>query len=65
MCHYHTGNDQARRSVEQAQGLLDLLGVDAGRLALVEMQPGDGLGFVTAVNEFVEMPTVDLSEGRM
>jgi len=65
MCHYHTGNDQAGRSVEQAQGLLDLLGVDAGRLALVEMQPGDGLGFVTAVNEFVEMSAVDLAQGRM
>jgi len=65
MCHYHTGYDQARRSVEQAKGLLDLLGIDAGRLMLAEMQPGDGQGFVAAVNEFTEMSSVELSQGLM
>jgi coenzyme F420-reducing hydrogenase delta subunit/formate hydrogenlyase subunit 6/NADH:ubiquinone oxidoreductase subunit I len=64
-CHYHTGNDQAKRSVEQAQQLLDLLGLDVGRLALVEMQPADGLGLVTAINAFVERSAVDLCQGRV
>jgi NADPH-dependent glutamate synthase beta subunit-like oxidoreductase/coenzyme F420-reducing hydrogenase delta subunit/ferredoxin len=52
-CHYHTGSEQAARSVEQAQGLLDLLGIDPARLALAHLHPGDGAGFVATVNEFV------------
>jgi coenzyme F420-reducing hydrogenase delta subunit/ferredoxin len=50
-CHYHTGNDQARRSVQQAQRLLGLLGIDSARLALAELRPGDGAKFVMAVEQ--------------
>ncbi len=52
-CRYRTGNDQAKRSVEQAQRLLGLLGIDPERLAMVELQPGDAAQFVAAVEEFV------------
>jgi F420-non-reducing hydrogenase iron-sulfur subunit len=52
-CHYHTGSEQAARSVEQAQGLLNLLGIDPTRLALAHLRPGDGAGFVATVSEFV------------
>jgi coenzyme F420-reducing hydrogenase delta subunit/Pyruvate/2-oxoacid:ferredoxin oxidoreductase delta subunit len=48
-CRYHTGNGQARRSTEQAQRLLGLLGIDPSRLGLHEMIPGDGAAFVAAV----------------
>jgi coenzyme F420-reducing hydrogenase delta subunit len=51
LCRYHTGNAQADRSVEQARRLLDLLGIDPARLALVEVRPGDGSRFVAAVEE--------------
>jgi NADPH-dependent glutamate synthase beta subunit-like oxidoreductase/coenzyme F420-reducing hydrogenase delta subunit len=51
LCHYHTGNDQAAKSVAQAQKLLALLGIDPARLALAEMRPGDGARFVAVVSE--------------
>lgn len=54
-CHYHTGNDQAKWSVQQAQRLLGLLGIDPARLALAEMRPGDGAQFAAAVEQFVKM----------
>ena len=53
LCLYHTGNSQAGRCVEQARQLLNLLGIDPTRLALVEMRPGDGARFVAAVDEFL------------
>jgi NADPH-dependent glutamate synthase beta subunit-like oxidoreductase/coenzyme F420-reducing hydrogenase delta subunit/Pyruvate/2-oxoacid:ferredoxin oxidoreductase delta subunit len=56
LCHYHTGNGQAGRCVEQAQQLLNLLGIDPARLALVEMRPGDGARFVAAVDGFLGTP---------
>jgi coenzyme F420-reducing hydrogenase delta subunit/NAD-dependent dihydropyrimidine dehydrogenase PreA subunit len=62
-CHYQTGNDQARRSAEQAQGLLDLLGIDPTRLAVVEMRPGDGARFVATVDEFVSAPLTVAPKG--
>ncbi|MCP4516508.1 MAG: hydrogenase iron-sulfur subunit [Delftia sp.] len=52
-CYYHTGSEQAARSVDQAQQLLTLLGIDPARLALTQLQPGDGAGFVATVSEFV------------
>lgn len=52
-CHYRTGNDQAQRSVEQAQRLLGLLGIDPTRLAIAEIRPDDGPRFVAAVEESV------------
>jgi len=52
-CYYHTGNAQAARAVEQTRHLLALLGIDPARLALVEMQPGDGAGFVATVEAFI------------
>ena len=63
-CHYHTGNDQARRSVEQAQRLMGLLGIDAARLALYEMRPGDGVGFVEAVEGFLGARNRAVLEGQ-
>jgi coenzyme F420-reducing hydrogenase delta subunit len=53
-CHYHTGSDQVGWSVQQAQRLLGLLGIDPARLALVEMRPGDGAQFVAAVEQLVK-----------
>jgi coenzyme F420-reducing hydrogenase delta subunit/NAD-dependent dihydropyrimidine dehydrogenase PreA subunit len=53
LCYYQCGNDQAEQSVEQARRLLGLLGIDPARLAIVEVQPGDGAQFVAAVEEFV------------
>jgi F420-non-reducing hydrogenase iron-sulfur subunit len=63
LCSYHTGNHQARNSVEQAQQLLKLLGIAPTRLALAEMQPGDGSGFVEAVEEFIGSTGVVVPKG--
>ncbi len=63
-CHYRTGSDQARRSVEQTRRLLQLLGIDPARLAIVEMPPGDGARFVAAMEEFVAATLANASEGR-
>jgi NADPH-dependent glutamate synthase beta subunit-like oxidoreductase/coenzyme F420-reducing hydrogenase delta subunit len=60
LCHYHTGNRQAAQGVAQARHLLELLGLDPARLALVELQPGDAAGFVAAVEAFTGEAVVNL-----
>jgi NADPH-dependent glutamate synthase beta subunit-like oxidoreductase/coenzyme F420-reducing hydrogenase delta subunit/Pyruvate/2-oxoacid:ferredoxin oxidoreductase delta subunit len=55
-CHYRTGEEQAAKNVRQAQRLLGLLGIDPARLALTSLRPGDGAGFVTTVEAFVQTP---------
>jgi coenzyme F420-reducing hydrogenase delta subunit/Pyruvate/2-oxoacid:ferredoxin oxidoreductase delta subunit len=51
LCRYETGNHQAGRCVAQAKRLLELLGIDPSRLAMVELQPGDGAQFVAVLEE--------------
>jgi coenzyme F420-reducing hydrogenase delta subunit len=51
LCHYHTGNTQASRSVAQAKDMLAILGIDPARLAFAEMRPGDGALFVNAAEQ--------------
>jgi F420-non-reducing hydrogenase iron-sulfur subunit len=64
-CRYQTGSDQAKRSVEQAQRMLRLLGIDPARLAVVEMEPGDGARFVAAVKEFTGTTMAVVPEGKI
>ena len=54
---YQTGNGQARGSVEQAQAMLAVLGIDPARLAVAEMQPGDSARFLAAVEQSVQPAT--------
>ena len=55
-CHYRSGKDQAAKSVQQTRRLLGLLGIDPERLALAGLRPGDGAGFVAAVEALVQAP---------
>jgi NADPH-dependent glutamate synthase beta subunit-like oxidoreductase/coenzyme F420-reducing hydrogenase delta subunit/Pyruvate/2-oxoacid:ferredoxin oxidoreductase delta subunit len=59
ICHYGTGYRLARRSVEQAQALLGLLGIDPNRLNLAALEPGDGAGFVASVAAVVDVENLD------
>jgi NADPH-dependent glutamate synthase beta subunit-like oxidoreductase/coenzyme F420-reducing hydrogenase delta subunit/formate hydrogenlyase subunit 6/NADH:ubiquinone oxidoreductase subunit I len=51
-CHYQTGSAAAASAVERAHNILTLLGIDLRRLALAEMQPGDGAAFAEVVESF-------------
>lgn len=48
-CHYETGNTRAHSSVQLAQEMIALLGIDPSRLQAVEMQPGQADLFLSAI----------------
>jgi coenzyme F420-reducing hydrogenase delta subunit/ferredoxin len=50
LCNYDTGNTQAEKSVETTRGMLEVLGIDPGRLTYAAMRPGDGARFVAALS---------------
>jgi len=45
--------------------MLRLLGIGPARLAIVEMEPGDGAGFVEAVEEFIGATVAIVPEGKI
>lgn len=52
-CHYESGMTQAKEVFTQARKMLDLLGIDRKRLALVEMPLGRGDLLANRVSAFV------------
>ena len=53
-CHYISGNEKARRYVEESRKLIELLGLEAGRLRLEWISAGEGARFAEVVREFSE-----------
>jgi coenzyme F420-reducing hydrogenase delta subunit len=53
-CHYKSGNFRARRRVEQAQKLLDLVGTGGGRVKMYNLSSGEGPLFARYAEEMVE-----------
>jgi F420-non-reducing hydrogenase iron-sulfur subunit len=53
-CHYISGNEKAMRSVEMARSLIELLGIEPGRLRLEWISAAEGAKFAQVVNEFTE-----------
>jgi coenzyme F420-reducing hydrogenase delta subunit/NAD-dependent dihydropyrimidine dehydrogenase PreA subunit len=51
-CHYRTGADQSLDAVLRTRKLLRLLGFDSTRLGWADIRPGDGKGFVAAIQSF-------------
>ena len=44
-CHYDSGNFRARKRVEQAQKLLDAIGIGGERVQMYNLSAGEGLKF--------------------
>ncbi len=44
-CHYDSGNFRARKRVEQAQKLLDTIGIGGERVQMYNLSAGEGLRF--------------------
>ena len=50
-CHYQNGNFRARKRVEQAQALLETLGIGGGRLRMCNLSSSDAPLFVRFAEE--------------
>jgi coenzyme F420-reducing hydrogenase delta subunit len=53
-CHFKTGNFRARKRVEQAQQLLDAIGVGGTRVKMYNLSSGEGPLFAKYAEEIVE-----------
>src|SRR6056297_1727287 len=53
-CHFKTGNFRARRHVEQAQTVLDTIGVGGERAMMYNLSSGDGPLFAKYAEEIYE-----------
>ncbi|UCE72878.1 MAG: hydrogenase iron-sulfur subunit [Methanomassiliicoccales archaeon] len=53
-CHYISGNYRAKERIETTQQILDMLGLDSGRLRAEWLTASEGEKFVNTMNEFVE-----------
>ena len=53
-CHYNSGNLKARKRVEQAQKILDTIGVGGERVRMYNLSAGEGAKFSAFTNEFVD-----------
>lgn len=53
-CHYLTGNYQAERKINLTRKLLEMAGVESGRLLLDWVSAGEGERFSQVVRQFVE-----------
>jgi coenzyme F420-reducing hydrogenase delta subunit len=51
-CHYNTGNLMARRRVEQAQKILDTVGVGGQRARMFNLSSSEGPRFAQYATEF-------------
>ena len=54
-CHYNTGNLMARRRVEQAQEILNSIGIGGERVKMYNLSSSDGPLFAKYATEFVEI----------
>ena len=52
-CHYNSGNFRARKRVEQAREILDIVGVGGGRVEMVNLSSSDGPLFARKAAEMV------------
>ena len=53
-CHYNNGNLMARRRVEQAQKILDSIGIGGERAKMYNLSSSDGPRFAQYATEFAE-----------
>jgi coenzyme F420-reducing hydrogenase delta subunit len=53
-CHYKSGNFRARKHVEQAQKILDTIGIGGERAQMYNLSAGDGPIFAKYANEIHE-----------
>ena len=53
-CHYNNGNLQARRRVEQAQKILDTIGIGGERVQMYNLSSSDGPLFAKYATEMDE-----------
>jgi len=53
-CHYVSGNKKAQERMNTLSGILELLGLEAGRVKLEWISASDGGKFATTVKDFVE-----------
>ena len=53
-CHYENGNLQARRRVEQAQKILETIGIEGERVQMYNLSASDGPLFAKYVREMDE-----------
>ncbi|HSJ59266.1 MAG TPA: hydrogenase iron-sulfur subunit [Anaerolineae bacterium] len=53
-CHYLSGNEKAVQNVEMARSLIQLLGIDPGRLRLEWISAAEGSRFAQLVTEFTD-----------
>jgi coenzyme F420-reducing hydrogenase delta subunit len=53
-CHFTSGNFRARKRVEQAQALLDTIGVGGERVEMFNLASSEGPLFAKIANEFFE-----------
>ena len=52
-CHYQSGNFRARKRVEQAQKILDVIGVGGERVQMYNLSSSEGPRFVQFATEMV------------
>jgi F420-non-reducing hydrogenase iron-sulfur subunit len=53
-CHYLSGNEKAVQNVQMARSLIQLLGIDPGRLRLEWISAAEGSRFAQLVTEFTD-----------
>lgn len=53
-CHYLDGNVKAANTFEMTKKLLDLLGIDTGRVRLEWISSAEGNKFADVANEFTQ-----------
>jgi len=53
-CHFNTGNIMARRRVEQAQKILDTVGIGGQRAKMFNLSSSEGPRFAQYANEFTQ-----------
>jgi F420-non-reducing hydrogenase iron-sulfur subunit len=53
-CHYNTGNLMARRRVEQAQKILDAIGIGGQRAKMFNLSSSEGPRFAQYATEFTQ-----------
>ena len=51
-CHYNTGNLMAKRRVEQAQKILDTIGIGGGRARMFNLSSSEGPRFAQYATDF-------------
>jgi F420-non-reducing hydrogenase iron-sulfur subunit len=53
-CHYLSGNEKAVDNVQTARTLIELLGIEQGRLRLEWISAGEGARFAKVIEEFTD-----------